>query len=148
MRSLPRVDSVMWLVKKIMNIQKLHWDAISFSYENNQIYKIIISEYPNYNDKLDISLFIWVTPKACVLYMGHPSLLYITCYISKERWPMYKTSACVSPLPSNSEKGISCEYAHLHSMSLTSKKVKLKKNCQDKKPREWKTYWMKNRYMS
>ena len=64
-----------------MNIQKLHWDAISFSYENNQIYKIKISEYCNYNDKLDISLFIWVTPKACVLYMGHPSLLYITCVI-------------------------------------------------------------------
>lgn len=78
MRSLPRVDSVMWLVKKIMNIQKLHWDAISFSYENNQIYKIKISEYRNYNDKLDISLFIWATPKACVLYKGHPSLLYIT----------------------------------------------------------------------
>ena len=61
-----------------MNIQKLHWDAISFSYENNQIYKIKISEYRNYKDKLEMSLFIRVTPKACVLYMGHPSLLYIT----------------------------------------------------------------------
>ena len=123
-------------------------DVISFSYENI-IFKIKISEYRNYKDKLEnVIVYKGHTKGMCFIHGSSLLTVYNTCYISKERWPTYKTSACGSPLPSNSEKGISCEYAHLHSMSLTSQKVKLKKNCQDEKPRERKTYWMKNRYMS
>ena len=59
-------------------------DVISFSYENI-IFKIKISEYRHYKDKLEILLIIRVTPKACVLYMGHPSLLYTTSVVIVSR---------------------------------------------------------------
>ena len=86
------------------------------------INKIKISEYRNYKDKLEMALFIRVTPKACVSNMGHPSSLYTTSVVIVSR---DDPCACGSPLPSISEKGTSCEYeyAHLHSISLTINKV-------------------------